>query len=164
MVTLLKALLSYVGLFSANFIVTKGVAFRYAKSLANSKGIINLGASGAGTHTKGQSWEIASDPLITANVDIDCDRVPKCDTLNMNFTLPYNNKAFDVAFASHVLEHLDEWELALAEMDRVANYVIVVLPHPLSIGGYMHPGHKQHFGPRDINNMEKQYPNLKVFV
>ena len=138
----------------------KNVAFDYAKSLTSTKGIVNLGATGSvGIST----WKFANDPATAANVDIHCGRTPKCETADMNFSLPFSDKTFDVAFASHVLEHIDEWELALAEMDRVADNVVLALPHPLSLSGWLYTEHKQHFGPKDVKEMEAIYPTLKVF-
>jgi len=63
---------------------------------------------------------------------------------------------------SHVLEHLDNWEFALSEASRVADHVVIVLPHPLSPAGWLDPAHKQHFSREDMAVMERAFPNVKV--
>jgi len=78
-------------------------------------------------------------------------------------TLPFADKQFGCTFASHVLEHLDNWQFALGEMVRVADYVVVVLPHPASFFGWLAPEHKQHFSRDDIQKIAELYPNMEVY-
>jgi len=78
--------------------------------------------------------------------------------------LPFTEKQFDVAFASHVLEHLKNWEQALSEWTRIANHTVVVLPNPLSIGGWVYSEHKQHFGFGDIDYIRNWWSNVAVFA
>jgi SAM-dependent methyltransferase len=139
---------------------TKERAFDYAKSLAGKKGIINLGA---GPHRTFQSHMIAASPEVVANLDIvPCDGMPNFIQWDIEEGLPFRDKTFDVAFASHVLEHLDDWEFALGEAARVADHVVVVLPHPLSPGGWLVPAHKQHFSREDMAEIETAFPNVKI--
>lgn len=42
--------------------------------------------------------------------------------------IPYEDKNFDLAIVSHILEHLDDPQKALLEAKRVANYVIIEIP------------------------------------
>ncbi len=58
--------------------------------------------------------------------------------------LPFSNAYFGAAFASHVLEHLDNLEdvaRAYAELSRVADHVIVASPSRQSIISQMMPDH-----------------------
>lgn len=148
---------------TGNYIKTKERAFAKAKMLAGSKGIINLGA-GPHRHPAAQSQRIAEAPEVRANLDIVPDSMPNFILHDIEKGLPYGNKQFGCAFASHVLEHLDNWKAALREMVRVADYVVIVLPHPLSIGSYLPPGHKHYFSFTDMRAMEKQFPNVEVYA
>lgn len=59
--------------------------------------------------------------------------------------IPYPNKHFGAAFASHVLEHLPTPADALDafnELKRVADEVHVVSPTKLSLVAWLHPGHR----------------------
>lgn len=141
---------------------TKEHAFNYAKSLAGEKGIINLGATGYMMFDRTQSQIIAESLEVVANLDIVPDGMPNFMQWDIEEGLPFADKAFDVAFASHVLEHLDDWEFALSEATRVADHVVVVLPHPFSPGGWLVPAHKQHFTKSDIVQIEAAFPSVKI--
>lgn len=135
-------------------------AFEYARRLVNGKGIINLGSGMRRTPT---AWAIAHSPEIVANVDITQNGTPRYVQWDLEQRLPFPDKSFDVAFGSHVLEHLENWQDALCEMFRVADNVVLVLPHPLSPAGLLHPGHRQHFTANDMAWLEEQCLNLRVF-
>lgn len=144
----------------ANFTIKKERALALARSLYIDKGIINLGA---GCSRTGFSEAVCELPEVVFNVDLvgDCS---KCITINLEETpLPFNDRQFDVAFASHVLEHLENWEQALNEWTRIADYVVIVLPNPLSISGWIHPAHKQHFSFSDMNYMRNYWPRVTIF-
>ena len=141
--------------------VTKDVAFEEAKRLSQGRGIINLGA---GPHRTYQAQIIAEAPEILANIDIAPDGMPRFLQLDIEHeSLPFGDKQFGCAFASHVLEHLDNWQFALNEMLRVAEYVVVVLPHPLYFSGWLTSEHRQHFSVDDINGIAQLYPNVEVY-
>ncbi|GAI68525.1 unnamed protein product, partial [marine sediment metagenome] len=55
------------------------------------------------------------------------------------------------------------WQFPLSEMVRVADYVVVVLPHPAYFSGWLAPEHKQHFSVDAIQNMVELYPNVEVY-
>ena len=140
---------------------TKDVAFEEANRLSNGKGIINLGA---GPHRTYQAQIIAESPEILANIDIAPDGIPRFLQLDIESeSLPFSDKQFGCAFASHVLEHLRNWQFALAEACRVADYVVVVLPHPAYFSGWLAPEHRQHFSVVDINAIAQLYPNVLVY-
>lgn len=144
--------------------IVKVQAFEMAKSLVNGKGIINLGA-GTGSWflwSALSAQKIAESPQVALNVDIMPDGMPNFMELDLENPLPFGDKQFDVAFMSHVLEHLENWKVALDEAMRVADYVVVVLPYPFSLGNLLSPDHKQHFSFSDIKQM-RQLPNVMVY-
>ena len=140
---------------------TKDAAFEEARRFADGKGIINLGA---GPHRTYQAQIIAESPEILANIDVALDGIPHFIQFDIEREpLPFADKQFGCAFASHVLEHLDNWQFALAEASRVADYVVVVLPHPQYFSGWIWPGHRQHFSVDDIDAIAQLYPNVVVY-
>ena len=140
---------------------TKDAAFEEAKRLSNGKGIINIGA---GPHRTYQAQIIAESSEVLSNVDIVPDGLPRFLQFDIEDQgLPFSDKEFGCAFASHVLEHLDNWSFALAEASRVADYVVIVLPHPAYFSGWLTPEHRQHFSRDDIEEMAQLYPNVEVY-
>jgi len=141
--------------------VTKQVAFEKARELGNGKGIVNIGA---GPHRTLQAQIIAEQPEVLGNVDIAPNGMPHYLQLDIEREpLPFGDKQFGCAFASHVLEHLDDWQFALEEMVRVADYVIVVLPDPIYFSGWLSPEHKQHFSRDEIGAIVQLYPNVLAY-
>ncbi len=58
--------------------------------------------------------------------------------------IPFSDKSFGAAFASHLLEHLpstDDAKKALDELKRVATAVFIAYPSRQSIAGWLLPGH-----------------------
>lgn len=144
-----------------HIVTTKEVAFEEAKRLSGGKGIINIGA---GPHRIFGAQVVARDPEVAVNIDIEPDGLPNFIQLDaQREPLPFADKQFGVAYCSHVLEHLDNWQFALNEMLRVADYVIIVLPDPRSFSGWIDPEHKQHFSTDDINQIIELYPNVIVY-
>ncbi len=138
----------------------KHEALDQALSLVSGKGIVNLGS---GYHRNPYSTMIENLPEVVYNVDLDLPAAPGCLSLDLEKPLPFSAGEFDVAFASHVLEHLDNWEQALNEWNRIANHVVVVLPNPLSITGWLHPGHKQHFSFSEVNYIREHWQLTTVY-
>ena len=143
------------------FLYTKGRAFEEAKVLARGKGIINIGA---GPRRPFVAQVIARDPEVLVNVDMAVDGMANLIQLDIEREpLPFADKQFGCAFASHILEHLDNWQFALEEACRVADNVVVVLPHPCSFGGWLNPEHKQHFSVDDIDELANLCPNVTIY-
>ena len=141
--------------------LTKDAAFQEAMKLSNGKGIINIGC---GPHRTYQSYIIAEQSDVLANIDITRNGMPHFQQLDIEAeVLPFADKQFGVAFLSHILEHLDNWQFALAEASRVADYLVIVLPHPAYFSGWLAPGHRQHFSRDDMYEMTQLYPNVVVF-
>ena len=58
--------------------------------------------------------------------------------------IPFSDKAFGAVFASHILEHMPSVyhaNMALDELERVAETVFLAYPSRQSIGAWLHPGH-----------------------
>lgn len=158
---LILAMSGYLGATGMHYLGVKSRAFEYARqlALADGSGIINLGA---GPH-KRFAQNIARAPQVVINLDVAQGDLPNPFVWDMETRLPFANKRFSVAFASHVLEHLDNWELALSEASRVSENVVVVLPSPISAMGWLAPQHRQHFGYSSMHWMERNFPNVRVF-
>lgn len=56
--------------------------------------------------------------------------------------IPYPDKHFGAVIASHVLEHIDRPDLALAEWARVAHKSFVIVPTWWAPHTWLHPGHR----------------------
>lgn len=139
----------------------KEVAFEEAVKLSNGRGIVNIGA---GPHRTYQAQIIAEAPETLANIDITPNGMPRFMQFDLEGgPLPFVDKRFGCAFLSHVLEHLDNWEFALGEACRVADYVVVVLPDPVYFSGWLCPTHKQHFSKDDIERLAELYPNVEAY-
>ena len=152
---------TYVTIDLLHYSNAKDVAFEEAKRLAHGRGIINLGA---GPHRTFGALIIAEHPEVLANIDVALDGLPHFIQLDIEReALPFADKQFGCAFASHILEHLDNWQFALAEACRVADYVVVVLPHPAYFSGWLSPEHRQHFSLYDIEETAQLYPNVEVY-
>ena len=143
-----------------NYLAKKQEAFALAKSLTANKGILN---AGAGPHKAFFAQTIARSPEIALNIDLVPDGMPRFIQLDLEKTPYYQfqTKQFDVVFASHMLEHLENWQQCLNELLRIADWVILVLPHPFSLG-QLSPAHKQHFGFKDIERLRK-IPNVLLY-
>jgi SAM-dependent methyltransferase len=108
------------------------------------KPLLNVGAG-----TRRSSLRAALfGPLLVGDVNIDvaaprrphgARHVSYGDATNLR---EWPNKHFGAVFASHVLEHLDRPDLALAEMERVADKVFAVVPKWWAPHTWLHPGHK----------------------
>jgi len=142
--------------------VARDTAFQAAINLSNGKGIVNIGC---GPHHTYLSKIVADHPAVLANLDIAPDGMPNFIQIDLERSpLPFADKQFGCAFASHVLEHLDNWSFALEEACRVAENVVVVLPDPLYVSGWLWPSHIQHFSRTDIREMVDRYPNVEVYI
>lgn len=137
-------------------------AIGQAIKMCDSKGMINFGS---GYLRNGFSTAVANLPEVAINVD---KNVPDNDerylSWNLEEPLPFSDRQFSVAFSSHVLEHLDNWQQAMDEWNRVADKVVVVLPNPVSITGLLHPDHKQHFSFNDVENMRVMWPRTTIVI
>jgi len=87
-----------------------------------------------------------SHPCGDVTIDIDPKAIECCSggELADVRSIPYPDKYFSVAYVSHVIEHLptvEDAELAMSELRRVADHVVIVSPHWFDIINLVHPGH-----------------------
>lgn len=78
------------------------------------------------------------------NLDVKYRDVPNFVLADIE-NIPYPDRYFGAAFCCHVLEHVDDWKGALAELYRVSDNVFVVVPEPVWPSTWLHPGHKRVF-------------------
>lgn len=79
-------------------------------------------------------------------IDVDTRAIEGCPGAELGDvrSIPYPDKYFSVAFASHVIEHLptvEDARIAMRELRRVADHVIIISPHSYDIINQIHPGH-----------------------
>jgi hypothetical protein len=77
------------------------------------------------------------------DVVLDLEASSKCpnQVIGSVEAIPFPDKYFGVAFCSHVLEHVCQPEQAMAELERVADDVIVVYPWIWRVATWLVPGH-----------------------
>ena len=139
----------------------KSIAQNRALELSTNKGIINLGAG----YTRSQATaDFCNNTEIKVNVDQTPADCPTCVVIDLETaTLPYADKTFDVAFASHVLEHINNWRAALEEWIRISDYQVIVLPSPYFLGGHTSRDHVNFFSFSDMRDIISQYPTVEIY-
>lgn len=114
-----------------------------AEGARRGKPVLNVGAGTPGTSLRVRllgptRWGDVNCDL-AARREIACgpEMVCYCDVQR----LPYPDKHFGAAIASHVLEHVPDPEAALRELHRVADVVYIVVPSWWAPHTWLHPGH-----------------------
>jgi ubiquinone/menaquinone biosynthesis C-methylase UbiE len=133
-----------------------------ARAAADARGkpMLNIGA---GTPNSSLS-SMLFGPMLVGDVNMDvASNEAVCTIENVCYgdieTIPFDDKQFGSCFASHVLEHTDNPDLALQEMNRVADEVFVVVPPWYCPHTWLHPGHKW-FISQDLTRKRKLW-NVK---
>jgi len=146
-----------------NYHAEREKAFYRAKQLVKNKGIANIGC-GVGRYKSDSSMKYANDASVFANIDSEFDpEISKLIVTNAESPLPFGLKEFDVVFASHVLEHIEDWKAALTDWLRIADKVVIVLPHPWNAGQLKDLTHKRFVGFDWIEAVKKFNKNIEVF-
>lgn len=140
--------------------IEKRETFRAARETADRLGKPLLNA-GCGDETENTFIEpiLQSD----ANLDVVPRDVPNFVLGSVEDMHMFGDKQFGVAFCSHTLEHVDDPEKALAELQRVADYAYVCAPSPENIFySHFYPEHKWRFvdGEPIRTNSEILFPIL----
>lgn len=144
---LVPATLYALGAYAADVIIRPELVAVKARRAARRRGkpLLNVGAG-----TPGSSVRVAVfGPTRWGDVNTDLagkgrpvlgrpDRVFRADVED----LPFPDKSFGAAIASHVIEHVDDPKRAMQELRRVADEVFVVVPKWWAPHTWMHPGHK----------------------
>jgi len=106
--------------------------FNRAKRAARKAGkpLLNAGC--------GSAYTESSD----VNLDIIARGVPNFVHGDIQDLSMFKNKQFGAVYASHVLEHVEDPNAALLELNRVAENVFIITPLPLWPSAWLHPDHK----------------------
>ncbi len=96
-------------------------------------------------------------------------------TVGRTDALPFSDGAFDMAFLSHVIEHLDDPISALAEAVRISSYIVVEVPTEKVFSNFLRTrvlgrpypsiagvGHVQFWSPSSIVAFLKRDAHLEV--
>jgi ubiquinone/menaquinone biosynthesis C-methylase UbiE len=136
------------GAYVADVITRPELVAKRARRAANRRGkpLLNVGAG-----TPGSSVRV----LVMGQTnwgDINCDLAgtgrpgprPRRDHVYQADVqrLPFRNKQFGAVIASHVLEHVPRPDVALCELERVADEVFVICPPWWAPHTWLHPGHQ----------------------
>jgi len=121
-------------------------AAREARSFAKSIGkpVLNVGAGTPGSSLRvamlgATLWgDINCDIAASKSTSCGGDNVCYCDAVK----LPFPDKYFGAVIASHVLEHMENPQAAVAEWNRVADRVYVIVPKWWAPHTWLHPGHR----------------------
>jgi len=76
------------------------------------------------------------------NLDIIPREVPNFVRGDIQDLSMFKNKQFGAVYASHVLEHVEDPDAALQELNRVAENVFIITPLLLGPSAWLHPDHK----------------------
>jgi len=122
-------------------------AVEEAQAFARSVGkpVLNVGCCGLG-----EAGVPVNDPRIRSAGDVNVDIRHQGEewidgrlhTFGDIYHLPFADKAFGSAIALHVLEHLEDPDAALAELNRVADRVWTIVPSPWDLGAWLYWDHK----------------------
>lgn len=119
---------------------------------------------GSGSRRAPGNLEIAYHPLVVANIDLEPEDVPNFVQADVEKPLPFEDRQFGCVFASHVVEHLVNPDNALDEFTRIGDWVVVVLPHPLSLLGKLAHGHRHFFSLDDMKDMIHRHRRLTIYT
>lgn len=109
------------------------------ESMVRGKPLLNVGA---GTPDSSLRVALLGPPVPDAvNVDV-AGNGRNGAVYGDAHALPYPDKVFGAALASHVLEHCADPRRAIRELQRVADRVYVVWPSWWAPHTWLHPGHR----------------------
>lgn len=115
-----------------------------ARRAANGRPLLNVGAGLP--HTSLRAALLGPTLWGDVNVDVAAPRDVSHGPGRVSFgdvqALPFPDRSFGAAIASHVLEHVADPAAALVELHRVADHVFVVTPPWWTFHAWAHPGHR----------------------
>jgi len=121
-----------------------------ARALESGKPLLNAGCGELKTVGGFPRAILESD----VNLDLVAQDVPRFTQAPIE-DIPFPDKHFGAVFCCHALEHVDDLDLAIRELDRVADHVFVVVPRAVWPSSWLHPGHKRVFaGDRIVEKSE----------
>ena len=127
--------------------IDKNRKFQEASSFAAEQGKPLLVVGGPWGSRRVRHW-LNMPAHGSGDVCLDIDRRAidghPCGVIASTTRIPFSDKSFGAAFASHMLEHLpttNDAKQALAELHRIAEGVFIVCPSRQSIAGWIIPDH-----------------------
>lgn len=83
-------------------------------------------------------------------IRLDIKKMPHINVVHNleKFPYPFKNNEFDVIYASHVLEHLDDTLKVLKELHRISKpnaKIVIIVPHFSGYTAWSNPDHKKAF-------------------
>jgi SAM-dependent methyltransferase len=99
-------------------------------ALQTGKPLLNAGCGAAYTE------------LSDINLDIEPKEISNFIHGDIQNLSAFKEKQFGAVYASHVVEHVEDLDAALAELNRVADHVFIITPFPLWPWAWLWPGHK----------------------
>ena len=143
------AIVGTVGAYVLDVLVRPALVAREAQTFARAmrKPVLNVGAGTPGSSLR--TVLLGPTQWGDVNCDIAAPRAQPCAPHAVCYCdgakLPYPNKFFGAVVASHVLEHMKDPSVALAEWHRVADRVYVIVPKWWAPHTWLHPGHRWYF-------------------
>ena len=129
----------------ADVLVRPELVARDARRAADAAGkpLLNVGAGTPGTSLR----TAVLGPTLWGDVNVDIAAKPGvAHGRGVSYAdahrLPFADGEFGALIASHVVEHTDNPAKVLAEFNRVADQVFVVVPRWWAPHTWLHPGHK----------------------
>ena len=113
-------------------------AFGYKRPIFN---LAKLAASKVGKPLLNAGCGSKFTDLSDVNLDIVSKEVPHFVKGDIQNLFMFKDKQFGAVYASHVVEHVEDVDAALRELDRVAENVYVITPFPLWPSAWLCPSH-----------------------
>jgi SAM-dependent methyltransferase len=114
-----------------------------AAAAASRKPMLNIGA---GTPNSSLAAWLGGAPLVgDVNMDLSAPAqvcLPDNVCAGDVHSIPFPDKHFGSALASHVVEHVDDPAQAMRELHRVADEVFIIVPVWWAPHTWLHPGHQ----------------------
>jgi len=121
------------------FLIYLVAAFGYKRTVFN---LARKAARKAGKPLLNAGCGSKFTDLSDVNLDIVPREVPHFFNGDIQKLSQFKDKQFGAVYASHVVEHVEDFDSALKELDRVAENVYVITPFPLWPSAWLCPSHK----------------------
>ena len=114
-------------------------AFGYKRPIFN---LAKLAASKIGKPLLNAGCGSKFTGLSDVNLDIVSKEVPNFVKGDIQNLFMFKDKQFGAVYASHVVEHVEDVDSAMRELDRIAENVYVITPFPLWPSAWACPSHR----------------------
>ncbi|MBT8452988.1 MAG: class I SAM-dependent methyltransferase [Deltaproteobacteria bacterium] len=121
------------------------------------KPVLNVGCG-----TEGSSLRVALfGPTDWGDINCDLEASGACDIRSREpchcdvHRLPFPDKFFGAAIASHVIEHVSDPHGAMRELARVSDRIYVIVPRWWAPHTWLHPGHQYYVSATQVTPLWK---------